>query len=511
MRTQTVVEDLWERLTPRFLSRLGLRSRFMVTAAFAIALFGLVNLVVFDAVAAHVVSHEVRDRALTLSRRLAVEAGRLVLLEDRAGLHRLLIETRRTDTLCDYALVISPSGEVFASTFENGVPIGLAEIANTASAGPTTRVVADRSERYLDVAAPILDGELGVLRLGARMDRIRSGAAQVRMVGIIMVAAFLVLGMVGAYLTAHLVAAPVERLAARVREFDPTVGAAEGSSGTDSSSDGGEVGELIQSYEAMAARLRQMHQEEEAFRSRIVRAERLATAGALAAGVAHDVNNPLAGIRNCLRAMERAPEDIEQTQMYTPMMMEATHSIERAVRGLMDFASRSAPMPESVNMARLAERTALLVRHQFRGCRLELELESSELRIETDPALAQQVLVNLLLNACDASPPGGRVTLALKRAELGITLDVIDRGTGIPADLVEHIWEPFVTTKQDRGGTGLGLAMVKSIVADLDGEIWVDTEQGQGTRFRVSLPDRGTSVEDLKSSEPQPIARPEAK
>lgn len=490
MSVQTTSEKLWSRFTPRFLNRLGLRARFMVMAAFAISVFGLANLVVFDAVAAHVVNREVRERALTLSERLSVEASRLVLLEDHGNLHRLLADTRQEDALCDYAMVVLSTGQVFASTFDDGLPAGLAELGTSTDPVATTRIVSNRGERYLDVSAPMLDGELGVLRLGVRLDRVRSGAFQVRSVGAVMVATFLLLGLWGAYITAHLVAAPVERLAARVREFDPAAPASLPKPDSDDPDDEGEIADLVLSFEAMAQRLRDLHAEEQVFQSRIVRAERLATAGALAAGVAHDVNNPLAGIRNCLQAIDRAPEDVGQTRTYVPMMIEATHSIERAIRALMDFASRSAPIPEDVDLVRLAERTALLVRHRYHAsaCELRVEADESLDPIKTDPALLQQVLVNLLLNACDASGSGGEVRLLLRREADHVCLVVSDRGCGIDPRLVQSVFEPFVTTKERQGGTGLGLAMVKSIVAELEGEVRLETELDVGTSFFVTLP-----------------------
>lgn len=461
----------------------------MVTAAVAVAVFGLANFLVFDTVASRVVRQEVQERAATLSRRLAVESSRLILLEDRAALHRLLDSTRQTDQLCDYALVLGPGGDVLASTFTHGVPRGLATISPSGVAGAGTAIVSDRGTRFLDVAAPILDGQLGTVRVGSRMEHIHAGAAQVRAAGATMVATFLLLGLLGAYFTAHLIAAPVERLAARARAFDPT--SARGLPPVDpNDASDGEIGELVRSFELMSKRLREVHREERAFQTRIVRAERLATVGALAAGVAHDVNNPLAGILNCLRAMDRAPEDTEQTRTYTPMMIEATRSIERTVKSLMDTASRATPMPELVPVGRLSERTALLVRHCYedRGCELVVRTERDAKDLETDAALLQQVLVNLLINACDASRPGGVVTLSVASDELGARITVEDRGSGIAPDVAEHIFEPFVTTKERRGGTGLGLAMVRSIVSELGGDVEFTTALGKGTCFTVVLP-----------------------
>jgi two-component system NtrC family sensor kinase len=420
-----------------------------------------------------------------LTERLAATANRLVLLEDRAGLQRLLEDTRESDPLCDYALIVSAGGEVLASTFSQGVPVGLAEIE--VREDERSVIVSDRGTLYLDVAAPLLEGELGAVRIGARMERIQAGVATVRLSVIVMVAAFLVLGLRGAYLTAHVIASPVERLAQWARTFDPAEPARPaGELGPAT----GEVGDLVRSFEAMAARLRQLYQQRQAFQERIVRAERLATVGALAAGIAHDVNNPLAGLRNCLRAVAREPEDIEQTRSYAEMMIDATRSIERAVHSLIDVAARSQPEPASVDVRSLIERTVMLVRPRFQGRQVHIETDIPEdlAALQTDEGLLQQVLVNLLINACDASAAGDVVTVSAHEREDALVFEVADRGTGISPEIVDRLFQPFVTTKEDQGGTGLGLAMVQTLVSDLGGEVSFDTSRDVGTCFSVVLP-----------------------
>lgn len=489
-------------LLPGFMRKLGLRSRFMVMAALAIFAFGLANLVVFEAVAANVIRVEVHERAVTLSQHLATDAAHFVLLGDQAGLRRLLDAARRDDPLCDYALVLGRDGTVIASTFGDALPEGLAAANSGTAVLGRTVLLSDRGTVYGDVAAAMLEGELGTVRIGARMDRIHSGVAEIRRAVIAMVTMFLLVGLAGSWFTAHLIASPVERLAAMARTFDPAEPA--GPPGSRHPHPG-EVGDLVRSFELMGNRLRQIHKDRQAFQDRIVRAERLATVGALAAGVAHEINNPLAGLRNCLQAVAREPEDLEQTRTYARMMIEATRSIERTVRSLIDVAARTRPDPSRVDVGGLLDRTVVLMRHRFATDVVRLDIRVSERlpSIRTDEGLLQQVLVNLLINACDASPVGAAVTLSASIEGERVVFGVADRGSGIAAEVVDRMFQPFVTTKADRGGTGLGLAMVRSLVDDLGGEVTFETSASDGTFFRVVLPMTGpdrTEEAELESA-----------
>jgi len=334
---------------------------------------------------------------------------------------------------------------------------------------------------------PILNGELGQARLGIRLDRVRADRRLVGLAVFGMVAALLLLGLVGARVLAHIIATPIERLAEAARTFDPAHPSPALELYTAAH---GEVADLVRSFETMATRMHQLHEEQQEFQDRIVRAERLATVGALAAGIAHEIGNPLGGIRNCLQAIAREPEDIEQTREFATLMVEATHSIERTVRSLVDVAARSRPEPRQVTVHSLCDRVRVLVRHRFAGANVRLEVAStaSLAPVSVDEGLLQQVLVNLLLNACDASPSGASVRLEVMSEEGALVFDVVDEGSGIAPEVRARIFEPFVTTKAESGGTGLGLAMVKRVVAELGGTVSFESELGKGTRFTVRLP-----------------------
>jgi two-component system NtrC family sensor kinase len=442
---------------------------------------------VLDAVVARVLAKQVDDRALARARHIAQAVSSPILYEDMGALRRSLEAAAAGDPELGYALIVAKDGAVLASTFDNGLPSGL-EAANRAPPGmESSIVVSDRGTLYRDVSAPILSGELGQVRLGVRLDRVRSDRHLIGLAVGGMVASLLLLGLFGARVLAHIIATPIERLAEAARTFDPAHPAPALELDIPAH---GEVADLVRSFDTMAARLHQLHEEQQEFQERIVRAERLATVGALAAGIAHEIGNPLGGIRNCLLAIAREPEDIEQTREFATLMVEATHSIERTVRSLVDVAARSRPEPRQVTVQSLCDRVRVLVRHRFAGAGVRLEVASSASLspVSVDEGLLQQVLVNLLLNACDASPSGACVRLEVVGEPGELVFQVVDEGSGIAPEVRDRIFEAFVTTKANAGGTGLGLAMVKRVVAELGGTVSFDSELGKGTCFTVRLP-----------------------
>jgi signal transduction histidine kinase len=208
-------------------------------------------------------------------------------------------------------------------------------------------------------------------------------------------------------------------------------------------------------------------------------------------GAAHEINNPLLGILSHLElewrdANEERREEIEQC-------IEGAKRISSAVRGLLDYA-RPGPLTLSkVHLWRLAEETMKFVGHQpmFRQIELQNCVPSDLPSITADANQLSQILMNLLLNAAQATAPGGRITILADKVKFAdlIELRVRDTGSGIPSDILPHVFEPFFTTKRGRG-TGLGLSITQSYVRSHGGDIQLESIPGYGTTVRVTLPIR---------------------
>lgn len=224
--------------------------------------------------------------------------------------------------------------------------------------------------------------------------------------------------------------------------------------------------------------------------TKLAQAERLAAVGELAAGVAHEVNNPINTIINCAQLIVDGDDPARNCQIIT----EEGQRIADIVRDLLQFARDDRDRAQPTSLPEVVQRTLRLVGENWQrhGIAIEVDVPEGLPLLHARPQQIQQVLLNLLINAKDAllqtGRDGRRVWLCAHPARGGIEFSVRDNGPGIPPQLGPRIFEPFVTTKRARGGTGLGLSISRSIVEGYGGTIEVDSEQGQGATFRVWLP-----------------------
>jgi two-component system NtrC family sensor kinase len=259
-----------------------------------------------------------------------------------------------------------------------------------------------------------------------------------------------------------------------------------------------EIGELGKAFNGMMDELDQAREQEKVRRSQLAHTEKMAAVGTLAAGVAHEVNNPVAGVLTCIENMKADPDNEEMREQYLGLIYDGVKRIERTVANLLDF-SRPRSMrlgPTSLNQS--LGQVLELARFQLRKSRVEarLELDPRDPRIVADRFQIEQLLLNLVLNAIQAMPDGGTLTLRTGRRGSWELVEVCDTGVGIPEAIRERIFDPFFTTRDVGKGTGLGLAVSYSIATAHGGGLEVDTTEGKGSVFRVLFPSREASAEE---------------
>jgi PAS domain S-box-containing protein len=223
----------------------------------------------------------------------------------------------------------------------------------------------------------------------------------------------------------------------------------------------------------------------------LVESEKHAAVGKLAAGVAHELNNPLTGILTFAEDMlEDTPEGPDLRDDLRVILRE-TIRCRQIVRDLLDFSRQTEPNPQDLPIEPVILRAVKLVEKQvaFHDIEFDLDLHESSLRVFADANQLQQVLLNLIINARDAMDGKGTITVRTlwRRAKRRVVIEVVDEGCGITPDHMDRIFEPFFSTKGDRGN-GLGLAAVRSIIEQHRGEIAVESQPGAGSTFAISLP-----------------------
>jgi signal transduction histidine kinase len=230
-------------------------------------------------------------------------------------------------------------------------------------------------------------------------------------------------------------------------------------------------------------------------------AERLNTIGKLAAGIAHELGTPVSVISARAELIAEERLDREQTRASGRVIIEQADRISRIIRNMLDFGHRSATDTKREDLGTLAEETVELLRSLADRSGVELIVKSaSVVKARVNRAELQQVLSNLLANAIQAVPDGGRVTLAVDEANARLPengdrqvrsyacIEVQDEGMGIPPEILPRIFDPFFTTKPSGEGTGLGLSVSYGIIRDHGGGIRIQSVLGGGTTVRVYLP-----------------------
>jgi two-component system NtrC family sensor kinase len=269
-----------------------------------------------------------------------------------------------------------------------------------------------------------------------------------------------------------------------------------------------ELGDLAKSFNKMTAEVGGVHAEiEEQVRRKtaelervhktLLRSEKMASIGKLAATVAHEINNPLFGILTYARLVLR--ELLKHEVPGRDDMAEQLQTIEREskrcgdlVKNLLSFSPQAPSIREPHDLNTVVHRAVLLIKHKLEMQNIELieNLGADLPPVQCDANQIQQVVLVLMVNAGEAMPKGGRLEITTQfdpQTDRGV-VRVKDTGGGIPTDVLPHIFDPFFTTKEDQQRTGLGLAVAQGIVEQHAGEIVVHSVPGEGTEFQVSLP-----------------------
>ena len=252
---------------------------------------------------------------------------------------------------------------------------------------------------------------------------------------------------------------------------------------------GDEVAELGDVFNRMMNELEAAMEREELQRAQLAHTEKMAAVGTLAAGVAHEVNNPLSGVLASIENMRDNPDDEEMRNRYLQLIADGLKRIERTVANLLNFARPREIKLEPTSVNHNLQHVVELVGYQLRaaGVEVEMDLDPGPAVVEADHFQMEQLFLNLVLNALDAMKGGGMLYLRTRVRGGRMIAEVRDTGHGISAEIRDRIFDPFFTTREVGEGTGLGLAVTGSIVAAHGGTIEVESSVGRGTTFRVIM------------------------
>lgn len=230
----------------------------------------------------------------------------------------------------------------------------------------------------------------------------------------------------------------------------------------------------------------------------VARAEKLAAVGRLAAGVVHEINNPLATISACAEALEARVKDgefdnspgVEDLREYLGLIRSEAFRCKSITNGLLDFSRTRTSEHVTINLGDVISSVVRLLAHQKRNIDVEIQVDVADglAPVSGDAGQLQQAIIALAANGLDAMPERGVLTISARNKEDAVVVEVIDTGFGIPAENLPKIFEPFFTTKEVGRGTGLGLAVCYGILTEHGGTLDVQSSVGFGTTFTITLP-----------------------
>jgi len=230
---------------------------------------------------------------------------------------------------------------------------------------------------------------------------------------------------------------------------------------------------------------------------RLYRAERLATVGQLAASVAHEIRNPMTAIRSTVQYLLREFDDSEPKRELAQGVIAEIDRIDRIVDGLLSLTRRTEFTPSKISLAQLIGQTLLLIRTQAQKQSIEILWEEppQDAQVMADAAQLKQLMLNMVMNAMQAMPNGGRLRIDLNVRSQALELSgekewavisITDTGCGIPPEILDRAFDPFFTTKP--GGTGLGLSTCYAIAKQHNGDLEISSRENEGTTVNVRLP-----------------------
>ena len=221
---------------------------------------------------------------------------------------------------------------------------------------------------------------------------------------------------------------------------------------------------------------------------KLIRSERLAATGEMAASIVHEIKNPLAIIGGFARSIRKRPEDTERVVRNAGIIVEEIERMERLVADMLDFSRPQIPRLENTDVIAFITKTLSLLEKDMtsRGVVAEIGFSDEYIEYKLDPNQFKQVLINVIQNALNAMPEGGLLRIWITRTGSWLSIDVIDTGQGISRDFLGRVFEPFFTTRGK--GTGLGLAISQRIVQSHGGTITLSSEEGMGTTVHIQLP-----------------------
>jgi len=425
------------------------------------------------------------EKGISLGYNLSSDCIEPIIMDDRIGLQKLIYQTKKSDTDIYYIFILNQYGEVLVHTFGGYFPKGLNQINSIVKQPYHMQLISTEIGLIRDLSIPILNGWLGTVHLGISEQHVQSSVSSITKRLITILFTITILSLMLIYLFTKKTLSPLDQLIKSIQK----VGEGDLHQKIEIISKD-EIGFTIQTFNEMIDRLRKTNQELERTQTQLIQSAKMATVGQFSAGLAHEINNPLAGTLNCVRTLLANPEIKGQDRGYLELTLKGLLRIENIIRQILSFSMPRELETKLLNINKLIEETLSFVEPSIREKRIILKknLPAENILISGDANLLQVAFLNILNNALDALHEGGQLYVEIKLQKENIEIKFIDNGVGIKKEHLDKIFDPFFTTKEPGKGTGIGLYFTYNFIQQHRGSINVDSIEGEGTTVTVILP-----------------------
>lgn len=482
--------------------------KFSIAIIIIVTIFGSINAYLILKDVQTSLEKESEKRVVFIAKNLAEEITKPILYEDYVGIQERIDKTMKLDSSLKYIFLIDSDGKILISSDNESISRELLT-ANSSKNKKTINVlllesITDNGNLIRDIAVPVLKGILGTLRVGLSETSINSDVVTSLKQFWMMVFFFMVMGIIGAFAFSYFITSPIKQIQKvadnldlehfkdhKISEIKIRQKLLNRWKLRFRAKD--EIDNLADHFDEMMSRLNDAYINLQNTQDKLLQSEKLATIGTISSGIAHEINNPIAGVKNCLRRIEKDPQNIEQNMKYISMMNDAVERIEKVVRSLLNFSRKENLKIEPVYITDIIERAILLLAYRLEKSRVVItqDYQPDLPQIKASPNHIEQVILNLLLNAIDSIEEKGsnyrRININISTKEQFIKMNISDNGMGISEDKIKNIFDPFYTTKPLGHGTGLGLAVISNIINSHNGKIEIKSKVGEGTTFTIYL------------------------
>lgn len=487
--------------------RLPLFWKFAIISIFVIFIFGSINIYLLWSSVYTSFEKEIDKRCKVLAKLVSDKALTPLVYDNFVDLFSILDEIKQSDPSISYIFILDKSNHLIAQTYDIKLPAGLLRANSLNNDDYNIKVIRTSNFKYpviRDIAYPILNGEVGTVRLGIVEEHIQQEIMEATKNLVIMISAFLIFGLAGAMFFSYIITSPIKKISQKAQIIDlnyiDTV---------DFDFDlhkmvlpfniqiYDELDVLMEKFSEMLGRLKNSYLELKETQGALTQTERLAALGTLSSGVAHEINNPISGIKNCLNRIIKNPENIEQNVKYIMLIKEATERIENVVQHLLKFSRKQDILLVKTDLNLTIESAISLTDHKLQSNHVDVITDYDETYFVNGSAgHLEQVFVNLLLNGYDAiierkeQEPShqGKIVITINQDSNKIYIHFKDDGNGIPDEISKKIFDPFFTSKMVGKGTGLGLSVSFNLIKRHGGKINFTSTKGSGTEFVIELP-----------------------